>query len=60
MALQILPYRADLLAGAAAGVKHAAAILRAAVNGECEVPAAILTGAHHDFFLNALAQRKVD
>ena len=60
MALHILPHRADLFAGATAAVEHAAAIFRAAVNGEGKIFAAVFTGAHHDFFLNALAQRKVD
>ena len=60
MALHILPHRADLFAGATAAVEHAAAILCAAMNRERKIFAAVFTGAHHDLFLNALAQGKVD
>ena len=60
VALQVLPHRADLLAGAAAAVEHAAAIFCTAVNSEGKIFAAVFAGAHHDLFLNTLAQRKVD
>ena len=60
VALHILPHRADLFAGASAGVKYPAAIFCTAMNGERKISAAIFAGTHHDLFLNALAQRKVD
>ena len=60
MALHILPHRADLFAGAAAAVKHAAAIFCTAVNSEGKIPAAVLAGAHRNPLPDALAQRKVD
>lgn len=58
--LQVLPHRADLFAGAAAAVEHAAAIFCTAVNREGKIPAAVLAGAHRNPLPDALAQRKVD
>ena len=58
--LHILPHRADLFAGAAAAVEHAAAIFCTAVNSEGKIPAAVLAGAHRNPLPDALAQRKVD
>ena len=60
MALHILPHRADLFAGAAAAVEHAAAIFCAAVNGERKIFAAVFAGAHRNPLPDTLAQRKVD
>ena len=60
VALQILPHCTDFLAGATTAVEHAAAIFRAAVNSEGKIPAAVFASAHHDLFLDALAQRKID
>ena len=60
VALHILPHRADLLAGAAAAVEHAAAIFRAAVNRERKVPAAVFAGAHRNPLADTFPQRKVN
>ena len=60
VALQILPHRADRLAGAPAAVEDPAAIFRAAVNREHKIPAAVFAGAHRNFLPDTFPQRKND
>ena len=58
--LHILPHSADLLAGAAAAVEHAAAIFCTAVNSEGKIFAAVFAGAHRNFLPDTFPQRKND
>ena len=60
VALQVLPHCANLLAGAAAAVEHAAAIFCTAVNSEGKIPAAVFAGAHRNSLLDTFPQGKVD
>ena len=58
--LHILPHSADLLAGAATAIEHAATIFRAAVNRERKISAAALQMRMEILLSDAPAQGKVD
>ena len=60
MALHILPHRADLLAGVAAAIEHAATTFRAAVNRERKISAVVFAGAHGNSLSDAPTHGKVD